>query len=336
MPGIPTHLTDPQLIEALSRCVRDERGAAAAVVAHLAEMDARRLHLGLGFSSLFEYCCEELRLSEDATCNRIDVARAVRRFPVLLDRLADGSLSLTTARVLSPALTEENHRELIGAASGLRKRAVEEMLARRFPRPDVPTLVRKLPARAVAPVTPLLAETAQTLTPPAAAPPPPPSPPRPLATPLSADRYQIRFTASAATWQKLQVARDLLRHAIPSGDAGEIFDRALTALIDDLARKKCAAVSRPARQGRGTKASSRHIPAKVRRAVWARDQGRCAFTAASGRRCQERGRLEFHHVEPYAAGGAATVANIELRCRAHNAHEGSSSSATRASPGSGG
>ena len=65
---------------------------------------------------------------------------------------------------------------------------------------------------------------------------------------------------------------------------------------------------------------SRHIPAKVKRAVWRRDKGRCAFVADSGRRCEERGRLELHHVEPYAVGGAATVANIQLRCRAHNAY----------------
>jgi hypothetical protein len=59
----------------------------------------------------------------------------------------------------------------------------------------------------------------------------------------------------------------------------------------------------------------------VKRAVWRRDQGRCAFVATSGRRCAERGRLELHHVQPYAAGGEATVANIQLRCRAHNAYE---------------
>ena len=123
------------------------------------------------------------------------------------------------------------------------------------------------------------------------------------------------------TWQKLQVARELLRHAVPSGDAGEIFDRALTALIDDLARKKLAVVKKPARRPRATAAGSRHIPAKVKRAVWRRDKGRCAFVADSGRRCEERGRLELHHVEPYAVGGAATVANIQLRCRAHNAYE---------------
>ena len=337
---IPTHLSDPQLIDALKRCVHDERGATALLVAHLAEMDARTLHLGLGFSSLYDYCCDELRLSESATCKRIEVARAARRFPVLLVRLADGSLSLSSARLLASKLTGENHRELIAAAAGRRKRAVEEMLARRFPKPDVTTLVRKLPTRAPIPAAGGInaatapAGTAAESAPDAPAPlpiasgsmpasvtPPAAPPPRPLATPLSADRYQIRFTASAMTWQKLQVARDLLRHAVPSGDAGEIFDRALTALIDDLARKKLAVVKKPARRPRATAAGSRHIPAKVKRAVWRRDKGRCAFVADSGRRCEERGRLELHHVEPYAVGGAATVANIQLRCRAHNAYE---------------
>jgi 5-methylcytosine-specific restriction endonuclease McrA len=59
----------------------------------------------------------------------------------------------------------------------------------------------------------------------------------------------------------------------------------------------------------------------VRREVVARDASRCAFVAADGHRCGERRFLEFHHVVPRAVGGAATVANIQLRCRAHNGHE---------------
>ncbi|MGH2398511.1 MAG: HNH endonuclease [bacterium] len=55
--------------------------------------------------------------------------------------------------------------------------------------------------------------------------------------------------------------------------------------------------------------------------MWARDGGRCAFVAPGGRRCTERTFLEFHHVVPYGAGGAATVENIQLRCRAHNGFE---------------
>ena len=31
--------------------------------------------------------------------------------------------------------------------------------------------------------------------------------------------------------------------------------------------------------------------------------------------------LEFHHVQPHADGGAMSVDNIQLRCRAHNQYE---------------
>jgi hypothetical protein len=113
----------------------------------------------------------------------------------------------------------------------------------------------------------------------------------------------------------------LARHTIPSGDPAEIFDRTLTLLLEDLERRRCAATSSP-RSSRGAAGGSRHIPAAVKREVWRRDQGRCAFVGRSGR-CTERGFLEFHHVEPYAADGAATAANIQLRCRAHNVHEAS-------------
>lgn len=71
---------------------------------------------------------------------------------------------------------------------------------------------------------------------------------------------------------------------------------------------------------RGAAGRSRHIPAAVKREVWKRDGGQCAFVGTQGR-CTERGFLEFHHVEPYAVGGQAVVENVELRCKPHNLHE---------------
>ncbi len=65
---------------------------------------------------------------------------------------------------------------------------------------------------------------------------------------------------------------------------------------------------------------SRHIPAAMRRHVWARDEGRCAFVGSHGR-CTETRQLEFHHVVPFARGGPTTVGNLALQCRAHNAYE---------------
>jgi hypothetical protein len=38
-------------------------------------------------------------------------------------------------------------------------------------------------------------------------------------------------------------------------------------------------------------------------------------------RCTERGFLEYHHRIPFSDGGATSVDNLELRCRAHNAFE---------------
>ena len=139
-------------------------------------------------------------------------------------------------------------------------------------------------------------------------------------TPLSADRYHIRFTANGSLCEKLKLAQDLLRHAVPDGDPGEIFERGLVALLADLNRKKFAAAERP-RVGRGPAARSRTIPAAVKRSVANRDGGCCAFVSRDGTRCGTRAFLEFHHVVPYARGGPASVDNIQLRCRAHNGYE---------------
>ena len=98
------------------------------------------------------------------------------------------------------------------------------------------------------------------------------------------------------------------------------LDRAVTLLVDQLERQRFAQTDR-ARATTPRPGFSRHIPAAVRRAVWRRDGGCCAFVGIEGR-CGERAFLELHHVEPYAVGGAATLENIERRCRAHNAYEG--------------
>ena len=129
----------------------------------------------------------------------------------------------------------------------------------------------------------------------------------------------MQFTVSGEMYEKLRRVQSLLRHTIPSGDPAAIFDRALTLLLVDLERKKLAATDRP-RTPRASSPGSRHVPAAVKRKVWVRDGGQCAFVGTSGR-CTERDFLEFHHVVPYAAGGPPTVENLQLRCRSHNAYE---------------
>jgi hypothetical protein len=142
----------------------------------------------------------------------------------------------------------------------------------------------------------------------------------PLVRPLAPERYHVSFTANAETIAKLRAAQDLLGHAIPSGEVAQVIDRALTLLVADLTRRKAAATRRPQPAKKRTE-DCRSIAAAVRRVVWKRDGGGCAFVASDGHRCGTSRRLEFHHVRPFAESGKGTVANIELRCAAHNRHE---------------
>jgi 5-methylcytosine-specific restriction endonuclease McrA len=332
-------LPDRDLLLAVKRLVEHERHATAALVASLAEVDARRLFLGEGCASLFVYCTRVLHLSESAAYARIAAARAGRRFPLILELLAGGDVTLTTVCLLAPHVTDDNHRGVLEAARHKGKREVEQLVAALHPRPDIPSTIRKLPAPKV-PEAPtqtvrlpvadaveaarvpvlvssraLTPETAPTLVPVAPSPAPRPA----VVVPLAPERFKVQFTVGRQTHDKLRRAQDLLRHAVPNGDPAEIFDRALTLLLEHLERTKLASAKRP-RVSRALVTQSRHIPSAVKRAVWHRDAARCAFVGVEGR-CTERGFLEFHHVVPYASGGAATEENIYLRCRAHNQHE---------------
>jgi hypothetical protein len=350
-----TQLSDAELVSHVQRLAGRGRQTTAELIAHLAELETRRLHLAAGYGSTFSYCRHVLLLSEHEAYHRIVAARTVRRFPLTLDLLAEGVVNLTTVKLLAPHLTEENHARVLESARGLSRRRVEELVTSLAPRPDVPISIRKLPeprpmaappaptapANDAAPdsassLMPVVAPTLALATTPGATAPAlaragapgataSPVVARPNAapavvSPLSPDRYKLQLTIRGAVLETLELAKDLLRHAIPSGDDAAILERALKTLVAELTRQKFAVCDRP-RPGRSVGDGSRHIPADVKRAVFLRDLGRCAFVGAGGRRCGERAFIEFHHVRPYADDGVATIENIELRCRRHNQYE---------------
>jgi 5-methylcytosine-specific restriction endonuclease McrA len=133
---------------------------------------------------------------------------------------------------------------------------------------------------------------------------------------LAPGRYGVQFTLDEAGYATLCAVQALLGHAVPLGDVAVVVSRALACYRAQLERRKFARTEHP-RPCRRSEAP-RHIPAAVRREVWARDGGRCTFVSGDGHRCASRTRLEYDHVEPVAAGGRSTVANLRLRCRAHN------------------
>ena len=327
--ALASDLSDHDLLARISALAGKEREASAELVAHLAVLDARpSLYAAQGHGSLFGYCTGVLHLSEDAACNRIDAARACRRFPAILTLLASGELSLASVRLLRPCLTEENHEAVLARARGRSRPDVLALIAELAPRPDVPSSVRKLPTRAPAPTaepsTPASRSDASVLAVPDGPTPilaPPPTR-RPIIETTSPDRYRVQFTIGKESHEKFRRLQALLRREIPNGDPGAIFDRAIALLLERVETQKLGLTTRPRPIRPGTdKSTSRHTPNESRRVAWRRDGEQCAFIARNGKRCGERAFLEFHHVEPYALGGPPSPENISLRCRRHNQYE---------------
>jgi hypothetical protein len=329
-----SHLRDQDLLRDLRAMVGRERTATAALLAHIAEVDARRLFAPAGYSCMYDYCVRELRLSEDAALKRIRAARAARRFPAVFGALACGRLHLSGVALVAKYLTSEHVNpdsaaELLSATEKKTCSEIEMLLAERFPRPDLPAGVEPLHGNRVwsgqtlLAARPVDASSNSGARDPAGAPPAarPAADPAPWARvkPLSPERFALQVTIGQETRDKLEYAKALLGHAVPPGDLAGVLDRALDALVERLEKQKFAATSRPRAQR--SSADPRHIPAQVKRTVWERDGGRCTFVGEGGRRCDERSRLEYDHVDPVACGGEATVQGIRLRCRAHNLYE---------------
>jgi 5-methylcytosine-specific restriction endonuclease McrA len=328
-------LGDLELIESLQRLLAQERGVHARLLIHLAEVEGRGLYRERAYSSMFDYCVQALHMSEAEAYLRIRAARLSREFPRVLEMLQAGELHLSSLKLLAPVLTADNAHELLEVARFKSKRELEVQLAARFEKPDVQNTIRKLPQAATsapgadANVPLAFGTTAQAE---GSAPCTPRVEPReepgslasasarPSLGPLGSGRYKLQLTASQALHDKLQQARDLMRHELPDGDLAQVVERALDLLIQERMKRRFG-VGRKARTSdwkRTPKENSRHIPSAVRREVLARDGVRCTFVSSEGHRCAERGMLEFHHEEAFARGGPPTTSNIRMLCRKHN------------------
>jgi hypothetical protein len=325
-------IPDDELLRHLPEILQQSRRVEADLVAHIGEVEERKLYAREASPSMFVYCTEVLHLSEAEAYLRIAVARASRKHPVLLSLLEEGRLHLTGIALLAPHLGQENRDVLLKRATHRSKRQVLELIAEIAPRPDVPAVIRKLPQRgtpppAVASREPLAPNSGPQLFPDGVSSPvPAPSPitvaanVRTAVMPFSPARYKVQFTASAALHDKLERLRGLMRPQVPDGDLATIIEQAVTEKLERLEAKRFATTKAPRKKlaDAHSSSSSRYIPAAVRRAVRERDGNRCRYVDAKGRRCTESKRLEYHHRHPYGLGGNHLLRNICLICHGHN------------------
>jgi hypothetical protein len=290
-----------------------EHGGKADVLGLLGEIVARGAFVPEGFDDPKDYCVRGLGMSGDKALRRLRAARTAHEFPALFPAVAEGRLGVTAINTLGPHLTNENCDELIALATGRTIEDLERALRLRRAPACAPVLERvadsgSLPGAdaevAMGPQAPapadsaLVREAAESREPLFVAPEP----------------VVRRVAVTARVQEKLGYAKALLAHV--TRDEAEVLERALDALIAKLEARKFAKTDRP-RPARPS-ADPHYVPAEVRRAVVARDGGRCTFVGDHGHRCGTRDALQFDHIVPVAKGGQSTVDNVRLRCRAHN------------------
>ncbi len=307
----------------------------------LADIEERQLHLQRGFPSMYAFCASQLDLLDGKAYRRIEAARLGRRFPIVLELVAAGTVTLTALNLLARHINEDNHAELLRAAAGRTKRQILELRAARFPKPDPKTSIRKFPLAAgqerqvQAAESARPAESARSELPPTAEPAPAPEatrlvlePPRrsPVIEPIAAQRYAVKFAAPRSLVDKLEELDALRSHRSAEVRALErVLEDAVDLLLAHERKKRFAVGVKPRRPSKdgdavpADSAPSRHIPAAVRREVYERDGGRCTFQdPETGRRCGTRHLLTFEHIRPFALGGEHTVDAVTLLCAAHN------------------
>jgi hypothetical protein len=291
----------------LAALVRRERHLVVQFVVELAGFAKRELYRELGYNSLFYYCVRQLGLSKSSAFRRSEVARLISRFPAIVDRLAEGRLSIRALVELREVLTEENHADVLARAEGKSQEEAQLLAVEYRPKPVPRDVVRALPMVPAPPVA-LSAVPAGTK--------PPPRPPE-VVKPLTPDLRRLNVTVSAEFMAELEQVRAALSHKCPDGDFEQVVREAFK-LVLERDRKRKALTDQPRAKSEKPGENDHYVPAAVKRAVWERDRGCCTWPMGDGKLCGSTHQLEFDHDLEVALGGEPTIDNIRLLCKSHN------------------
>lgn len=342
-------LSDEELSRGLRFLASQEKHNVARLIAHLVEFDRRQLCVSEGGRSLFEHCVKVLGFEEADAYRRVKAARFARRHPAALKLLSEGVVSMSVLALLETLPNGADGEQWLKLTAGLSRRDAEAIIAEKYPQcARLDYMRRAAPVVQLVAVPPVFVEEA---VPQAGGAPgstnegsspvewaPLPAPAAPVGrlwqdvVPVAAERVRIGFDAGTPLMRLIERARQVLRHKYPEGRFEDIVREALETLLDQKDPQRRLKLKASAAGGKERKraherlpirslrayAAGRYIPAKVKTAVWARDDGRCAWRHGDGTPCGSRDAIEYDHIIPYAKGGRSEYRNLRLLCRAHN------------------
>jgi len=304
------HWSNDELLERIYSDVREARFLMVNTIAVLMEIDRRGLHLQMAFSTLYDFCHHQLRMSEDQAYRYSNAAKLAARFgDSLLDDLESGAHTLAGLALLKKHLASDDNAWLLDEARGQSKRAIERLLAKHFPKHT----------RA-----------------------------RDRVVHLSETQVQVTLTMSVEALEQLRYAAQMMSHSNPGHELGPVIERAAPLLVTQLERSRQAKPARAGSPKRvepvevevlaevevevvaeavpevarveQPAANSSAVARPTKREVFARDGWQCSFVSKTGDRCTAKSFLELDHEKPRAWNGTNDAANLRVLCRFHNAH----------------
>ena len=314
--------SDTNLIESLKTGVLEEKKLLADCLILLSEIMKRNIHTKSGYSSLHKYCLSILPLSKGAVYRRTQVAGKIHCYPILLDLIGSGKLTLTAASVIVGNIGVNTSDSQIITFVGKTVDEIKDLLGE-SDRHEAPDSISRTKDRLIeGPVdssrigsseftgssqlgssTPVQnnAEPNSCLD----------RSETPQKEFIKEKRYVVQFTGSEALNKKLKRAREVLSHKYPNGKCEEIIGEALDALLAKFApeNQKSNNMDKPHNE------DSAYIPRKMKRDALKNAGYCCELTTTNGKRCDERSKLEIDHIISRAHGGKTTSSNLQVLSR---------------------
>lgn len=312
-------LSDEQLHNASLMVAERERFTTLELLKHLSEIERRHLFSRYECDSLHSYCVKYLKMSDPQAGRRVKASRLLREIPVLEEKIADGTMTLTSVCQASSFF----HRE---AQAGHKLATAEKIkVLASLDHQSTVKVERILLARSESPEIHV----------------------REVVKQRTSELTEIKIVADEAMLRDLNRLKEIWSHAMPGATYTQIIARLAAEAVrsqDPNLKAERAAARSAARQKRCEAATvdadskqtaalpstvgvsstphparSRMIPSTVKHAVWIRDSGRCTFeNSETGAVCESKHFVECDHIIPFARGGEHTTENLRLRCRAHN------------------
>ena len=320
-------LSIAELDRSAEKLVVAEHGNIARLIAHIAEMSARRAALELGYKNLFDYCVRRLNLSEGAVPARIHVANVSRKFPQLLAAMAENRISLTVASLLAAHVNDGNVDTLISDCAGKTRKATEEYLVAIKPKPVFAPSIRRQPERVAAPSHSTVPLTASKPPANSAQATPPRKPSAPVLEPARPEVFNFRFAAGREFKNKFERLAEVVGVDNAQQHMAELFEKALDIALDkkDPKKKLERRQKRERAQSRSNEipknehpTTSRHVSSEVSERVHARGEYQCEHRALDGTRCTSRTGLQIEHLRPFGICRSHDERFLRLLCPSHN------------------